>query len=507
MRFISKLEWEGLQKKHEIKVKAVSELLPPGTEKVEIYRDDAYKINARLYGKVASEDELKEWIDKWNQSETENFIIPLDFEIFDEIRIYKLSHCFFDSAESFSRNRRNNELGQDFVDFEANFSVSSLYLKYTSSLEIENLGWVTEWYLNAPKREFHSRLTKRALSIKYERNRRDLEKNSFDFPDEENTALDYTFVELESFKFLIHAVPKYLTPEWSYCLGIEYREEWGSIPEAGKREAIAEIVSFVAGCQLLNVGFTKFSKSGYSIEEFTRNPPYSLGHNLITLCKSTALPPVRLEEFLEVEMRFEIRTEKVLQQLIPNYLALRGSLNLNETLHRFWLFKELPIGDNLPTLAAGVETLATDYLKYKKVELLGSYMSKIDFKELLREELKSIESKLKRKRNGDKLLAKILGAYSYPLGVNARLKKFFEEIQLPIGSIEEEAMQVRNTMVHSSIDTSDEVERHKMARLTNAYESLFNRIILKVLGFKDSYIDYHSLEPLQRPIDQPIGGE
>ncbi len=42
MRFISKLEWEGLQKKHEIKVKAVSELLPPGTEKVEIYRDDAY---------------------------------------------------------------------------------------------------------------------------------------------------------------------------------------------------------------------------------------------------------------------------------------------------------------------------------------------------------------------------------------------------------------------------------------------------------------------------------
>jgi hypothetical protein len=206
-------------------------------------------------------------------------------------------------------------------------------------------------------------------------------------------------------------------------------------------------------------------------------------------------------------MRCEIRTEKVLQQLIPNYLALRGSLNLNETLHRFWLFKELPIGDNLPTLAAGVETLATDYLKYKKVELLGSYMSKIDFKELLREELNSIESKLKRKRNGDKLLAKILGAYSYPLGVNARLKKFFEEIQLPIGSIEEEAMQVRNTMVHSSIDTSDEVERHKMARLTNAYESLFNRIILKVLGFKDSYIDYHSLEPLQRPIDQPIGGE
>lgn len=147
----------------------------------------------------------------------------------------------------------------------------------------------------------------------------------------------------------------------------------------------------------MNVGFTKFSKSGYSIEEFTRNPPYSLGHNLITLCQRTALTPVRLKEFIEVEMKFEIRTEKVLQQLIPNYLDLRDSLKLNETLHRFWLFKELPIGDNLPTLAAGVDTLATDYLKYKKVESSGSYMSKIDFKELLREELKSIESKLKKK--------------------------------------------------------------------------------------------------------------
>lgn len=213
MRFISKLEWEGLQKKHEIKVKDISKFLPLGTEKVEIYRDDAYKINARLYGKVASEDELREWIDKWNQSETEKFIIPLDFEISDEIWIYQLSHCFFDSAESFSRSRRNDELRQDLVDFEANFSVSSLYLKYAISLEIEKLGWLTEWYLNAPKREFHGRSTKRALSIKYERNRRNLEENSFDFPDEENTALDYTFVELESFKFLIHAVPKYLTPE------------------------------------------------------------------------------------------------------------------------------------------------------------------------------------------------------------------------------------------------------------------------------------------------------
>ena len=505
MRFISKLEWEGLQNKLEVQTQVVSEFLPSGSEKIEIYRDDAYQIKAKLYGKADDENDLNEWIDKWNQSGTGNFIIPLDFEISDEIWIYELNHCFFSSAKSFPRSKKQDGLRQDFLEFEANFSVSSLYLKYAESSDIGSSGWLTEWYLNAPEREFHTRLTKRALSIKYERERLDLEKSDFDFPDKETTALDYTFIELENLKFLIQAVPKHLTPEWSYCLGIEYREEWGGVPEASDREAIAEIISFVSGCQLLNVGFTKFSKSGYSIEEFTRNPPYSLGHNLITLCQKIALPPVRLEEFQAEEMRFEIKTEKVLQELIPSYLALRNLLKLKETLHRFWLFKELPIGDNLPTLAAGIETLAADYLKFKHVELSGSYMSKIEFKELFKEELKAIKIKLKDKENGERILSKILGAYSYPLGVNATLKKFFEEIKLPIGSIEEEAMQTRNTMIHSSIDTSDEFERHKMVNLTYAYESLFNRIILKVLGYEDSYIDYHSLENLQRPIDQPVG--
>lgn len=368
------------------------------------------------------------------------------------------------------------------------------------------MGWLTEWYLNAPEKGFHSRFTKRDISIQYDRNRLDLENRSFNFPDEEAARLDYTFIELENFGFLIHAVPNHLTPEWSNCLGIEYREEWGGIPEVDKRESIAEIVSLVAGCQLLSVGFTKYSKSGYSIEEFTRNPPYSLGHNLITLCQRTALPPISLKEIpADIEARSEIKTEEVLQQLIPSYLSLRNLLRLNEVLHRFWLFRELPIGDNLPTLAAGIETLAADYLKYRKIKLQGNYMSKVDFNTLLKEELKSIESKLKTRPGSHNLLSKIRGAYSYPLGVNAVLKKFFEEIQLSIGSIEEEAMKVRHTMIHSSIDMSDELERRKMEKLTNAYESLFNRVILKILGFKKSYIDYYSSTHIQRPIDQPVG--
>jgi hypothetical protein len=503
MDFISKLEWENLKNSLEIEVSSICELLPSGTEKIKIFRSDTYQIKATIFGRASDSNELENWMNQWICIEGTNFIKPLDFRVSDQIFTYNLSGCLLDQTQSFSRWNRDR-ISQEFLEFEAHISVSSFCqknLQENNETEVR----LTDWYLNAPEQEFYSQLTKRSSKIIYEVDR-DAKCSTYTFDQRADYGWNSIFIDLEDIKFLIHAVPCEFTPTWSRCLGIEYRNEWGEIPDLEKRKSISELVSFVAGRQILNVGFTKFDEFGYSLEGFSRNPPYDLGDNLRNTCQNLDTPPVRLREFDIQQERFFVNTEEVIKKLISDYLLLRGPLHLNEIFRRFWLFKELPIGDNLPILAAGVETLVEYYLSYKEIDIFQVYMPKCEFRELLKDELKSIRSKLRGKDSADRIESIILGAYNTRMGVNARIERFFGEIQLPIGAVEKTAMKARNTMTHSSIDMSDELQQYENCHITTAYETLFHRIILKLLDFDGSYIDYYSNDHVQRSIDEPVGG-
>lgn len=132
----------------------------------------------------------------------------------------------------------------------------------------KNAAWRTEWYLNGPRGPFwYSRSTERKFSETYERNR-------FDYQDEvkkfkgariEEASRDNLYVKLPEYSFIIHQVPKSFGPSWSENIGIEYRDEFGKIPEESEREAISEIVGLVLGKQLMNVGSTTFDESGLGI--------------------------------------------------------------------------------------------------------------------------------------------------------------------------------------------------------------------------------------------------
>ncbi len=79
------------------------------------------------------------------------------------------------------------------------------------------------------------------------------------------------------------------------------------------------------------------------------------------------------------------------------------------------------------------------------------------------------------------------------------MRIFFKSLGLNFHkkSIETKALKSRNLMAHSSIDTSmNEAEilmlLKKTVRLTRAYETLFNRVMLKILGYNGKYIDYYT---------------
>ena len=91
------------------------------------------------------------------------------------------------------------------------------------------------------------------------------------------------------------------------------------------------------------------------------------------------------------------------------------------------------------------------------------------------------------------------------MGVNERFDFFFEEIGLPVGERERKAIKARNRVAHASSGLLNERAYRDMLNSARSYRTLFNRILLKIIGYDGSYIDHSTLGWPERPLDQPIG--
>lgn len=478
---LSRIEWEGFTDKIEIKKIIASESIPKGAQTIEIWRDDSYKLNGRILGEY--DGHSFGYMDKEDIAGTFVPSIEIEGTDYHGTISYKLCHCYIRDISS-----RVSLDSYPKTNFTAN-----LMLNHVEKKSLTNKKWdlLIEWYLNGPINFLFPRFTERKLQENFVRKRFDHEERTYPVTERTETNRDFAFIELQDKSFLIQAVPKYYGPKWSNCIGIEYREEWGGIPNEEEREAISEIVSFIFGRQLLNVGYTKFTNMGSPIEEVAKSP---WGDNVVSKCQRPSFFPIDIDSDETWGL-----IEKVLIQLIPKYLSLRNDLNLKQALWSYWVSLDLPIGVNLPILSAGVETIAKSWFKTSKSKTKGVYLEKKEYDELLASEFNLIEEKLRENVYKQRILNKI--KYAFNMSANDRLNFFFSEIDLPIGKTEAKAIEGRNSMAHGDI-MSDEVE--KMVRLTRAFQTLFHRILLKILGYDGDYIDWYTVDCINRNINEPI---
>lgn len=94
--------------------------------------------------------------------------------------------------------------------------------------------------------------------------------------------------------------------------------------------------------------------------------------------------------------------------------------------------------------------------------------------------------------------------FSYNMSLTFKLKFFFEEIGFPLGETENDAINCRHKMLHSSESMGD-TEIEKIIRLSFAYRCLVHRTVLKILGYTVTYVDYSMIGSPEKPIDSAIG--
>ena len=480
------LEWEFLQDGYEIENPTIGQPLPGEPHVLKIWRNDEYKIEAEIQGTSRSVS-----FDMSGKNEGGK-IIPASTMTGTTSSGEQYELTGFLSRDSEIQHRYVG--GRDEGSFKSSLTLHEVKIIQQHDVPIERL---TEWYINGISAGFVLfRSTSRRINEKYSLEREVLKSKTeeFDTGGGEYHSRDYAFINCGDFGFIIHTVPIQFGPGWSQNIGIEYRQEFGRILTQEERIAISEIVSFVLGKHVLKVGYTSYDRSGIPIEKVAVNP---WGDNIKHLCQSPPVPPFEIDRFQPSG-----KIETVLPPLIKKYLELRNPLKLNEVLWRYWIGSELPLGSNIPIMANGNEILIEYWFKSQNSRLKGVYLTKGEFDTLTEEAFRIIEANLGDRPFKEKIMNKLRDCFKMTL--TDRLKFFFEEIRLPLGKTEQEAIRYRHKMIHSSVEMG-KVEIEKVVQLSFSYRVLVHRTILKILGYSGTYTDYSTIGHPEKPIDHVAG--
>jgi hypothetical protein len=499
--FQDHLEWEILESDQEI-THLIFETGLYNLSKdciIKFSRNNQFDLHATISGIIENREQLEPNIEKVKGT----FITEETVTGFSKDGLFKyiLSGIALGASTSTYISASNPS-----VKFQADLMVSKIekiFVGYETT--VEN---IQEWYLTGKTGINFPRSTMRSVDKSFKRLRSGIDpEEDFSLVKSRGSGNDHLIVKFSDTSFIVSKVPLQYGPDWSFSIAIEYRLSFGRIPNEEEREAISELVSFVFGNQLLKIGQTSYdASSSLSVQEYQ----HPWGDNVVSRCQRQGFPPVEIGDFHDWG-----RAEILLNELIANYLIKRKPLKLKDTLWKYWLAMYSSLGANLPILSSAVETLADQVLK-NHPEIKHYYIEYNQFSELIKEDIISINKKLatavnvsysKEKQEAIKgsILSKIKGASQR--GSNEKLEMMFEIINLPIDKIERKAIKARNKMAHSSLgDISDE-EVKETIRLTRAYETLFNRIFLKILSYKGSYRDYYTFGHPDRNIDEPIPEE
>lgn len=350
--------------------------------------------------------------------------------------------------------------------------------------------WRTEWFVNGPKRNVFARGTERRRSGGFLRKRSFHSIDVAELPTGDRISnFDHLFVDTDGIRFAVCRVDKGYAPEWARPIAIEYPSP---IPEPAIRLAIEEIVSFLFGRRLMRMGSTTFDATGWSIEDEVISP---WGDGIARLCRQPDLGPVPLREMTD-------DAEKILATLVPRYLDARGTYGLRDALSTYWLAREAPVGADLALYSSAVEALKKAWFKSTRTKSKGVHMAREDFEKLLGDLLAAMTERLEEYSAPRAITNRLHGAYQ--MGANEQVRAFFDELGLAVGVREEEAMRARNLPAHGGLTEAtnlDDFRRH-----THAYRSLFDRTLLKLLGYTGAYIDRTERGHPARALGEPTAG-
>lgn len=480
-------EWEGIN--FPISVSSIKcnegHYVIPFDSKIVIWRDKDYRLKGTLKGITNEPNDLK--YRENGVYKNIGFIKGENVIAKDENFNYLISDL---TINSYNLKACKSPNGVRY-----NFSCDiSLYSVETISNGKTDI--YSEWYLcSLPQVLFSNQTVRYENQLKY-KIREGLDKpleNHKEIINGYSMSRDFAILKYKDFKIIIQTVSKKYIPNWSDGLSIEYRSNNSKFPDDSIKKMVEEFLSFILGNHIQKIASSEYSND-FQVLKIKSNNAWKRN-----LKKNGNINPVPLKNGSD---RFYF--EKLINKLFLNFVEQYGKLNLSDCLWKLWIGSDLPVGTNIPIIASGLEVLIDSFLKNENLIIKRSKPEKRKYQNIIEKEFDSLEKKLKDFPFGQSVLNKLKNPYN--LSIGEKMKMFFKELNISFDkdSIENRALLARNQMTHQKLDTENHEELLRIKKLSDAYISLVNRVILKIIGYNGYYVDYSKEGVRYLKIDQSL---
>ena len=430
-----------------------------------VYRDDNYDIQIKAEGEMPGSAMNYSSTEKATRLPMTNGTIVCDSY---SDGIISFQNCI--SEPPTLSNKYNN-----YAKFEFSTPFRAEKVNWKRRLDGAEMDTLIEWYLNGIQessvfgdrsyiRDEVSRIITRADKKVHEI------RNVMEYGDD-----DCIYISFNGTGVLMRRVYHKHGMCWNCSLALEYRSDYGRIPEKEERKKIAELLGFLLGRHLILVGDTAYCND--VIIESNMYKPHS--QNAVAECNSVTKEIVPVHHCKTDSKNFKLFVEK----LLPRYLEIRDEYGLDSVLSRYWLANIMPPGVNLPVLAGALESMMKPWFKGERSKTKGVYIDAVSYGEIIKDFLSQLREKMENSKYREKVLNKISSAYQ--IGVNDRYFIFLEELGLEYGESEKDCIKARNAFTHGD----KKIDDFETLQKTRTMFILLGRVILKILGYEGQYID------------------
>lgn len=307
----------------------------------------------------------------------------------------------------------------------------------------------------------------------------------------------FMHVKYKDTAFDIHYPGDNYGPAWSTNLSISYCEDYGRIPSEEERKIIRDYLSFFVGKRLIYIGESLYDENGNAIG-FVMEAPRTFGMDLKRTCLNAAKPPFS-QEYKNLKPYFAN-----FEKYIDAFAELYSKLDFETFFTLYWYAKEIAKPMDLPILSSALENLKRKW--YEEVELNPEtvLMDKKDFAKRIKPIKELVQTQFEGTEYMERIKRSVEGMNR--MSVSEQLAHFFEAIDMIIGNTEKNALRARNFSAHGSLGRSD-ADYQEQYMMSQVYECIIVRVILKLLKYDGNYVDYGTLGFPEKHINHPSGSE
>lgn len=469
----SQIEWEILSEQMEIKAPfndsdfvQAFDFSTTALDRIQVYRDDEYCLKA-----IATGDYVQGEHDR-----------PDDGTLIEKSVLYGTwQHCWQVKLVNCLQKNMTQEfdLVRNRKDVTCALSMNRLKIKPMKGMPKQKRASLVEWYLNAPgSTVLYTDLTERKLTSKLVR-KRDHYKDVYAPQKQANYSSDTVYIAVEDTGCYISKVSEKYEPDWAAKLSIEYRKEFGYIPDRVTREAVCELAGFLMGRDLKLIGHTSYTKNGQVVRAMAQNPQ---SVNIRKVCQLPEQEIVPVHIYGDEGDNFK----NMMEQLLPIYLHSPMRAVIHSTLPLYWSSFILYVDNAIPIIASAVEALQKAWFKMDEHKSKAVYYPKAEFKAVRKQIIDILDDGLPESEYKNVVKNKV--DQLNQMSVRDRNEFFFTQLGIEYGNREVTAIQMRNAFAHGDSVAADQT--NQMIDSLKILQLIYAKVVLKLLGYEGEYIDW-----------------